>query len=100
MVKKVQYQIDDGTWTEMEFKGFNKYTSDIDTKQLSDGKHLITVEAEDNAGKTRTDSISIQVKNQQESTDPISPTPGFEIGFVLCALAITVLYFSMRTKKG
>ncbi len=102
-VKNVRYQIDSGSWNSMKPRGFNEYTVDIDTTELSDGEHDFTVEAEDNSGKTFSDTITLKVKNHSTnagSTDSDSSTPGFETLLLIVATFIVVTYLTRKKRKN
>ena len=87
------------SWNIMEFKIANEYTADIDTTELTDGKHTIKIEAKDSAGKTETETISIHIQNEQPSTEKPSSTPGFESLILISAISLIVFYLSFKSKR-
>lgn len=98
-VSRVSYNIDDGSWRDMEAEGYNQYTAELDTTKLSEGRHTLTIEAEDTSGKIITESINIKVKNDVSEGSPESATPGFEGIFLIISAAILVIYFSRYSKR-
>lgn len=91
-IQSVRYRIDANAWVDMDFKGSSEYSIEIDTTELSDGEHTITIEAVDKEEKTTTKSINIQVQNKESSEGPGSGTPGFEVLVLIGAIAILVFF--------
>ncbi|MFH1209893.1 MAG: Ig-like domain-containing protein, partial [archaeon] len=64
-ISLVEYKIDDGAYILMNLvSGF--YQSDWDTSQQNNDLHSITVRAIDNENSINTDSISVNISNQQQ----------------------------------
>jgi hypothetical protein len=93
-IKNVRCRVDANPWVDMDFKGSSEYSLEIETTELSDGEHTITIEVEDKEGKVTTESIKVQVQNKESSEAPGSGTPGFEVIVLICAISILVIFYS------
>jgi hypothetical protein len=61
------------------------------------GNYPITVRVTDNDGVTNTKKITISVSSSSENGDTDNKgTPGFELIFVICAIAITILLWKKK----
>lgn len=69
-INKVEYQIDDGNWINMDSKGNNDYEALWDTQKADNGVHEITVKATDDKGTTNYEEIEVTVKNEKDTEKP------------------------------
>ncbi|UCE74353.1 MAG: hypothetical protein JSV56_01245, partial [Methanomassiliicoccales archaeon] len=63
-IEKIEIQIDDGGWKETEAATYWSY--DLDTTELSNGKHIITIRATDDEGEYDIKTFTIDVDNPEE----------------------------------
>jgi hypothetical protein len=90
-VTKVEIQIDDGEWKEIE--GTTDWSYKLDTTKLSDGEHTIRIRVYDNEGEQHTEIFNITVSN-------MAWIPWFilAIGIVILAIILIVIII-LRKKK-
>ena len=87
----VQIRIDSGSWTTVS--GTTSWSYSWDTTKVSDGSHTISIRSFDGTDYSSIDSISVNVKNEEES----QPTPekkeekGFIPGFETAAFLTALL---------
>lgn len=61
---KVEVQIDNGEWEEIE--GTSEWSYELDTKKLENGEHTIRIRVHDDEGEYYEEVFSITVKNEED----------------------------------
>lgn len=84
-VEKVEVKIDDGEWKEAN--GKNNWSYLLDTRELSNGKHMIYARARYENGYSNTVHITVDIENESKNIN----------GFGLLLLLIAVV-FSLKRK--
>jgi hypothetical protein len=98
-LKRVEFRIDDSNWQDMDERGYNTYRATINTFEYPDGKHTLTVKAEDMAGNIHTEAISIEIINNPSKKSNNDSTPGFEAVILIAGIIVTIIYFFSTSKK-
>jgi hypothetical protein len=63
-ITKVEIQIDDGEWEEME--GTTDWSYELDTTELENGEHTLRIRVYDDEGEYYEEAFSITVKNEED----------------------------------
>ncbi|UCG68713.1 MAG: hypothetical protein JSV09_13050 [Thermoplasmata archaeon] len=91
-IEKIEIRIDNSKWEEIEATPYWNY--EIDTTKLSDGEHVITIKITDDEGESELKTLTIDVKNPEESQNWI-----FLLGLIF--IFITVVIITVRgTRKS
>ncbi|UCE36017.1 MAG: hypothetical protein JSW00_10685 [Thermoplasmata archaeon] len=66
-ITQVEIQIDSGSWEEAE--GKTGWSFQLDTTELSDGEHTITIRATDDEGESVEETLTIEVDNAEDLSE-------------------------------
>ena len=92
-LKSVQIRIDNGSW--ITAIGTESWSYSLDTSNIKDGNHIISIRSYDGVGYSSTEMINVTVQNIQE-IDGV--TPGFELTIALFALVFILFWKRKRNR--
>ena len=92
-LKSVQIKIDNGSW--ITAIGTESWSYSLNTSNIKDGNHIISIRSYDGVGYSSTEMINITVQNIQEID---SVTPGLELTIALFAL-VFILFWKRKRKR-
>jgi N-acetylneuraminic acid mutarotase len=93
-IYNVQIRIDSDSW--ITTNGTESWSYDLDTTDLKEGIHTISVRCYDGVGYSSIEMRNVTVQNIQELND--NDTPGFELISALCAFII-ILFWKQKIKQ-
>jgi fibronectin type 3 domain-containing protein len=96
-IQRVEIRIDDGNW--ITVSGTTSWTHSLDTTQLSDGDHTITVRAYDGENYSAETEISIIVANPQTEEEDEPESPIFWILVIIIMIVIMLFLLLAKRKK-
>lgn len=93
VVEKVELRIDDGDWKQVDGTSF--WSSDVDTRTLSRGRHHIHVRCFDGMEYSEEISVPVMVVN----ISPLDYLPYAVVVALIVAIPVTILIYFLRASK-
>ncbi|UCE36873.1 MAG: hypothetical protein JSW00_15410 [Thermoplasmata archaeon] len=92
-ITKVEIQIDNGEWEEIE--GTSDWSYELDTTKLENGEHTIRIRVYDDEGEYHEEAFSITVKNDEDILWVY-----LIIAIIVICIIVGVAVWKMRAKSG
>jgi len=92
-IEKLEVQIDDGEWEEIEATRYWSY--ELDSKKLSNGEHIISIRVTDDEGESFMETLTIEVENLEEF-----PWEVLLLGLILIIILVIIIIAVIKTRSS